>query len=423
MAARRSALLGALAAATLAAQAPMAQDGASANREARMEWLQGQMPLGPSSMPSLEVGWGGSSSDPRYAPLLGGEGLGHGARGWGIGLQGRYVSGGWTMSATLLGLRNHGSTQGLLHRAALAYQPDSGWRVALEQAPFAWGSSLLGGELLGDAARAFPRLSLATPPVPFLKATWRLEAFHGRLEADPVIPVWAGDRPLRQTARDAILDQGRPTIQGARLRVNVGSLVEAGLGAVALRGGAAQEPTRTQSLLEAKVRLPFLAEALRARGAALHASRSASPDGSAPTLASARSLVGGQVVWDAWDLGLEVAGAAPLTPLQNRSVPPAGFSTHGDALGDAYWRTWSTRTMTVGLPLFLEGRGRFLALRATTSAAQPGPSAAWFLQVEGQWRTSTGRLGASLASLRQEHGPAGVHWGWTASLFQAFRVF
>ncbi len=141
----------------------MLQDGAAALRQARLDWTLGQSPLEPSSMPSFELGWGGAASEGAYAPLVGGEGLGTGTRGWGLGLQGRYVRNGWSVSATALALRDHGHTLGVLQRAALAYQTASGWRMALEQTPVAWGSGLNGGDLFGDASRGFARLSLATP--------------------------------------------------------------------------------------------------------------------------------------------------------------------------------------------------------------------------------------------------------------------
>ena len=131
------------------AQAPVLQDGATALREAQRTWAAGEEPLPPLAIPSLEVGLGGAGSDGRYTPLVAGEGLGHGTQGWGLGLQGRYVLGGWSFSATFLGLRGQGRTSGILQRAALAHQWESGWRLALEQGPFAWGSGLNGGDLLG----------------------------------------------------------------------------------------------------------------------------------------------------------------------------------------------------------------------------------------------------------------------------------
>ncbi|WLT33232.1 hypothetical protein [Geothrix sp. PMB-07] len=413
------------------AQAPLLQDGATALRQARLDWAQGQRPLEPSSVPSLEVGWGGAGSDGLYAPLLDGEGMGHGSQGWGLGLQGRYVRGGWSFAFTALGLRDHGSTRGTLHRAALAYQTESGWRVALEQAPFDWGVSLLGGELLGAQTRAFPRLSLITPEASILETTWRLETFIGRLESAAPIPQWAADRNAGLAARTAGLVLTRPQLQGAMLRMQAAGLLELGLGAISLEGETEPSGPRvkhTQALVEAKVRIPLLAQTLHARGATFQFSRSATPEGQALALNPARNLANLQLVWDGWDVGAEYAG--PARPVHPISAGPflqpttlAGFSSHGDPLGDAYWRQAITRTVALGTPFFLEGQSHVRLIRATASLDQPCGPAAWFLQVEAQWRTSNGRLGASLASLRQEPATQGPRWGWSFSIFQAFRVF
>ena len=382
-------------------------------------------------MPSLEAGWGGADSGGAYAPLIDGEGLGHGTRGWGLGLQGRYVSGGFSVAATLLGLRDQGSTRGILQRASLAYQTESGWRLALEQAPMPWGSGLLGGDLLGDAARPFPRLTLATPGLTLLNTRWRLEAFAGRLDADRPIPTWITGREQRLTAREAGLDLQRPLLGGALLRAGFGSLVEVSLGAVTLQGGtdargetASTDSTRTQSLVEGRLRIPALARLLLARGASLQVSRSAAPESDALMLASGRNLAGLQVVWDGWDLGLEYAEAAPHEmPDFSRPSHLAWFSAFGDPLAAAFGREAITRTLVLGLPLFLEGRGSLRAIRATTALDHPSGTGSWFLQADAQWRTPTGRVGASVASRQDEHPGSPARWGWSCSLFQAFRVF
>jgi hypothetical protein len=424
-------LLLALATFSATAQAPLLQDGAEALRRARLDWTAGDPPLPPSALPSLEVGWGGAGSDGVYAPLVDGEGLGHGTRGWGLGLQGRYVSGGWSASATLLGLRDQGSTRGSLQRAALAYQTDSGWRVALEQAPFAWGSGLNGGDLLGAGARPFPRLSLATPEAALLLGQWQAEAFAGRLDGAQPIPAWMPERGPRLAAQAAGFDLQKPVLWGGLIRASFGALMETSIAAVTMADGqdargqaAPTAAARTQSLAEVRLRLPSLAHALHARGASLWISRGTAPDGRALTLASARDLSGLQLVWDGWDLGLEYAGAGPRAAFApGQPAYLAGFSTRGDALGSAFGRGTITRTVDLGLPLFLEGRGRLKLVRATAAQDDPSGAGSWFGQAEAQWRTPTGRAGASLASRRDELPSASVRWGWTFSVFQAFRVF
>jgi hypothetical protein len=79
--------------------------------------------------------------------------------------------------------------------------------------------------------------------------------------------------------------------------------------------------------------------------------------------------------------------------------------------------------MELGLPLFLEGRGRLKAVRATAASASPSGTGSWFFQGEGQWRTPTGRVGATVASRRNEIPSSEARWGWAFSVFQAFRVF
>ena len=416
---------------TATAQAPLLQDGADALRRARLEWTAGEPPLGPSSLPFLAVGWGSATADGTATPLIGGEGFGQGTRGWGLGAQGRYVRGGWSVAATLLVLRDQGHTQGLLQRAALAYQAESGWRAALEQGPLAWGSGLLGGDLLGDGARPFPRLSLATPAWTVLQSQWRLEAFAGRLEAARPIPAWLPDRTQRLDAQEAGLDLLRPWLKGAFLRVELGTWGQAGFGAIGLRRGqtasgnpAPGEADRTQTLTEFKVRVPALAHALGARGASLLLSRSTAPDSAALTLASARNLLGVQAVWDGWDVALEYAEAAPsAAPDWTRPAHLAGFSAQGDALGPAFGRSVATHTLVLGLPLPLEGRGSLRLVRARAALDDPAGSGTWFLQGDAQWRTPTGRVGLSLASRKHDAPPGGPQWGWAFSVFQAFRVF
>jgi len=410
----------------------MLQDGAVALRQARLDWTLGQTPLEPSSMPAFEVGLGGAGSDGAYTPLIGGEGLGHGTEGRGLGLQGRFVRGGWSFSATALALRDHDRTLGVLQRLAFAYQTESGWQAALEQAPFAWGSGLNGGDLLGDSARPFPRLSFSTPATSLPFGTWRAEAFTGRLESNRTIPEWIPGRAARLAAAAAGFNLQSPTLWGGLLRASFGALVEGSLGVLSLEGGqdglgqpAPDSATRRASLAELRVRLPAMARLAGARGASVTVSRGGVPDSPALSVVPSRDLVGLQLVWERWDLGLEYAGTAPSAPQAVFTGPTqlAGFSTHGDPIGSAFGGGTITRTMELGLPLFLEGQGRIRAVRATAALDHPFGTASWFLQTEGQWRTPTGRVGATLASRRYELPGAEARWGWAFSLFEAFRVF
>ena len=428
----RGLLLGAAAVAPLLAQAPLLQDGATNLRQAQRDWVLGQAPQLPSSLPSLEVGWGGADSEGTRTPLIGGEGLGTGTQGWGLGLQGRVTRDGWSFGATVLALNGQGRTLGLLQRGTLAFQSLSGWRVALEQAPFAWGAGLLGGDLLGDAARSLPRLSLATPEATLPLGRWRAESFLGRLERERPLPEWIDAREARSNARAAGLDLQQPLLWGALLRGAFGPWLETTLGLIRLQGGrtaqgqeAPATSARTGTLLEARLRLPALARLLQAEGAALLASRSATPASAALSLSPARNLAGLQVVWEGWDFACEYAGAKRVSAATSFQEPShlGGFSTQGDPLGPAFGGELITRSLELGLPVFLDGLGRLRVLRASTTGAAASGTGTWFLQGEAQWRTPTGRLGAALAFQQVELTTTAQRRGWSGSVFQAFRVF
>lgn len=428
----RATALGLALAAPLAAQAPVLQDGAAALRQERRSWLVGEPPLTPLAIPSLEVGLGGADAGGPYTPLLGGEGLGQGLQGWGLGLQGRYVREGWSVALTAAGLGHADGIRGRLLRGALAYQGDSGWRLALEQGPLTWGTGLAGGGLPGDTAPSFPRLSVRTSELESPLGRWRAEAFLGRLERDRPIPAWMPDRDARLAAQAAGLDLHRARLSGAFLRGAFGSWAELGVGAVRMHGGeddlgrpAPADSERTAALAELWVRVPALASLAGARGAAVHVARRAAPDSPAVTLSRGGTLAALQLAWEGWDLGLEYAGAASRTPEGPFSGPAylAGWSTDGDPLGPGFGSGAITRTVALGLPLFLEGQGQLRMVRTSAGAADPVGAGSWFLQGEAQWRTPTGRIGGSVASRRMEFPAGPPRWGWSLAVFQAFRVF
>lgn len=421
----------AMASALACAQAPLLQDGARALRQTQLDWTLGQEPLGPSSMPSLTLGWGGAGTEGSYTPLIGGEGLGTGTQGWGLGLQGRITRGGWFFGATALVLRDRGHTAGVLQRASLGYRWEAGWRVALEQGPLDWGTGLTGGELLGAVSRGFPRLALGTPDFSLPLGRWRLEVLAGRLPEDRPIPTWMDDASLRLQARAAGLDLHQPHVAGGRLQAAFGALAQLTLGTLTLEGGhdeqghaAPESAARTLGLAELRVRLPGLARLATARGASLSLGRSTLAQGRRFQGGPPRTLAGLQLVWEGWDLAVEYA--SPARPDRASFAEPshlAGFSTLGDPLGSAFGRSAATRTLELGLTLPLEGQGRFRISRITAPMDDPVARGSWFLQGEAQWRTDTGRLGGTLATRRCDLPAASPRWGWSFALFQAFRVF
>ena len=413
---RRAALLGLLTLG-LGAQAPLLQDGAVVLRRDRLDWTLGQEPLEPSGLPSFEVGWGGAGTQGLWTPLLGGEGLGTGTAGWGLGFQGRWTKAGLSIAATALALRDGDRTLGILQRGSVAYRWDSSWRLALEQTPLAWGAGLLGGELLGDGVRPFPRLALSTPTFDLPLGRWRLEAFRGRLEGPGPLPDTLPQLAQRQGAAAAGLDLARPWLQGGLLVATFAERLELTFGSLALVGGTdaqgrltSASATQTARLAQARLRWPEVP------GASLLFSRSGW-DG------TDRTLAGLQLARESWDATLEWAGAARL-PAGPLALPQhlAGFSSRGDALGTAFGPYTATRSAAWGLPLPWEGRGRLLLVRATTPLPSPAPEATWLLQGEARWRTAFGRLGATVAS-RRDTQAGHARWGWSFTCFQAFRVF
>ncbi len=302
------------------AQAPVLQDGASALRDARLAWTLGDPAPVTLRIPSLEVGLGGAGSEGTYTPLIGGEGFGHGMQGWGIGLQGAYFHGGWSLSGTAVAFRDGEITRGSLQRGTLAYQTQGGWRFALEQTPFQWGFGPNGGYLMGDSARPFPRVSVSTPEaalhlwhVPL--GRWSAAFFYGRLEWNREIPEWISNRLTQLSARDSYGDIRRPDLSGARFTGRFGPHVELNLAGVSMWGGVDPQGRNRQrgytwedyllgfvgaenigrseasggqgnfdlsnfkqismghALAEARVRIPALANLLGAKGASVYLSR------------------------------------------------------------------------------------------------------------------------------------------------------
>lgn len=516
----------------------MLQDGAEDLRQARLAWAVGD-PVPGLRAPSLEVGLGAAGSEGLYAPLIGGEGFGHGMQGWGAGLQGKYFRGGWSLSATAVAFRDGTTTRGILQRGAIAYQTEGGWRFALEQTPFQWGFGPNGGYLMGDSARPFPRVSMTTPEaalhlwsVPL--GRWSAEFFFGRLEWNREIPEWMSNRQTQLFDKAANGDIRRPDLSGARFTGRFGPHVELNLAGASMWGGVdplgrnrrqgytwddyllgffgaenigRSEASGTQggfdlsnykqismghALAEARVRIPALAEYFGAKGASVYLSRGSKNvnwqwkdflhhPGAAihrdlskdwelvkrgrirggdymdsiwgrgtreavPTLEHANDMLGLQMVWERWDLGLDYADTVNIPAdgygyrVYSHTTYRAGYSRYGDPLGLAFGGDVITRTLDLGFPLIWEGKGRLKVVSgirafrdnlarwtATHPDQVPELDRFWFLQADAQWRTSNGRVGATISSERDRNpqfvAGASARWGWAFSVFQSFRVF
>ncbi len=219
------------------------QDGAEELRKERLQWTLGELGLHQTERLSLlEVGLGGAGSRGIYVPLVGGEGFGRGMQGWGVGIQGQTTFGRWSFSGAGVGFRDGAITRGILQRGSIAYQTEGGWRFALEQTPFQWGFGVNGGYLMGDSARAIPRVALSTPEVELRiwkvpLGRWKADLFWGRLEWNREIPEWIGSAYNQRALRETQGDIRRPDLSGAMIRGRFGPNVELNLGVTSEWGG------------------------------------------------------------------------------------------------------------------------------------------------------------------------------------------
>ncbi len=392
-------------------------------------------------------------------PLLGGEGFGTAVRGGGAAIQGFLTSGGWSVEGTFLAMEQRGRSQASLQRGGISFKTDGNWRFFLEQQPFQWGYGLTGGYLLGTSYRPFPRLGAETPwkemsifHVPL--GRWKAEAFLGRLEWDRELPAWMSNPETQKQLLETKGDIRRPSLSGFRLQGAFGPHVELNMGVISMWGGVRRDGSRTTAgygvddyvlgffgaeniarteasgdpshpdlsgfkaisnavaNVEARVRIPSLAQAIKADGLAFYLSRGAenvnwqwkdflrhpleavgndlrhdgrelrggpkrwfSSDGdsiwgnghqeAAPSLDHVNDVVGVQAVWPlGWSLGLEYADTVniPWNGGGYRTYSHwdyvSGQTRFGDFLGMAFGGDAITRTLDLGFPVGTQGKGR-----------------------------------------------------------------
>lgn len=452
----------------LQAQAPLLQDAATDLRKASLAWAVAPVSSGgPEDGFHVEVGLGGADGGgASHAPLLGGEGFGTAVRGWGAIVQGDLDRGPWHVDLTLLAFDQEGRSRAAIQRGSIAYRTSGGWQFALAQEPLQWGFGLTGGYLLGSSSRPFPRLSAHSPwrdlhafHVPL--GRWSFETFLGRLEWDRELPRWMSNPGTQEALFAAKGDLRHPELSGFRLRARFGPHVEMNFALTSMWGGVRRDgahvttgygfsdyltaffgseniakaeaggdpahpdlagfkaQSNALANVEARVRLPWLAAPMKARGVAVYLSRGAenvnwqwkdflkdplgavasdlkfdgrqlrrgphgwfsSDEGSfwgnnrrkaGPALDHVNDVVGLQVVWPGhWSLGAEYADTVnvPWNGSGYRTYSHgdylSGQTRFGDFLGLAFGGDALTRTLDLGFPLGHGGQGHWVVTRGT----------------------------------------------------------
>jgi len=170
-------------------------------------------------------------------------GLGNALAGGGFHLEGGWRRGAWDLAAEALGNRDPlGQTYLTLYRSHAWCRSGRGWQGGFEQEPLVWGYGLNGGYVLGEAARPFPRLRVASPMaelrlgrVPL--GTWGWQALVGRLDNHPVLST-SIQNPSQ--ARQGIGTRGTPEaplVNGWRIQAEFGPLMTFYLDTLVLWGG------------------------------------------------------------------------------------------------------------------------------------------------------------------------------------------
>ena len=194
---------------------------------------------GPDPWDGSSRSWfgGGLWSADKHGPpatLVDGVGLGNALTGSGFHLESGYKYGEFDLAAEVMGVRNPaGAAYLTLYRghATLGKEGADEWMTGLEMEPLVWGYGLNGGYLLGDAARPFARLRVASPmaelaPFGIPLGSWGFQVFVGRLENHRTLSD-SIQNPLSQQA--IIRSQGDPQapfINGYRLQATFSDFME-----------------------------------------------------------------------------------------------------------------------------------------------------------------------------------------------------
>jgi len=217
--------------------------GTSLTAQAPPEWNR-QHPLGHDQAPpdpwsgatSPWFGGGLWSADKHGPPatLVDSVGMGNGLTGSGFHLETGVRMEELDLAAEVLGVKDPaGAAHLTLYRghATLGHEGDDSWMAGLEMEPLVWGYGLNGGYLLGDAARPFPRLRIASPMAPrspfnIPLGTWGFQVFVGRLEHHRQLSA-SIQNPLTQgTIIAAGDDPQAPLLSGYRIQATFSDYME-----------------------------------------------------------------------------------------------------------------------------------------------------------------------------------------------------
>lgn len=206
---------------------------------AAQEPLGSGLPLGSWVGASL---WSADKHGPA-APFVDSLGLGNAVTGGGVTVSAGWKASRWDLAVRAMALRTPtGQDQFRLDRGHVRFQTSGGWTYALEQEPMVWGYGLNGGYLLGEAARPFPRIRVASPmaarsifSVPL--GRWRGEVFLGRLEGQRVLSEDIQDPSYRSRVIAQEGDPEKPYLSGFRAEAEFGDNIEFYLNWINLFGG------------------------------------------------------------------------------------------------------------------------------------------------------------------------------------------
>jgi len=216
--------------------------------------LVGQMPPGwtmeaplGEGIPDGRLWWGAGlwAADKHGppAPLVQSMGLGNSLVGSGLSLAAGAKLGAWDLAGRVLLYKNpDGESRASLLQAHALYRSRGGWLLGLEKESLTWGYGLNGGYLLGEAARPFPRLRVATPfpelslfKVPL--GAWKGQLFLGKLENHRRAAEATQDPSYRSRAIQERGEPQAPMLSGFRLEARFGDRIEAYANWINLFGG------------------------------------------------------------------------------------------------------------------------------------------------------------------------------------------
>ncbi len=248
--------LGVLLGAPLAAQAPIAQDGALALRHRWLAEVVDPDHLPPESPIAWEAGtFMASRKETGWMPLIDGEGLGSALQGVGFSAAGGWTRDGWALQGRFLAFREQNSEASRIRLQSFeaTRTTPGGWKFGLMEGPLSWGYGLAGGYLMGTSNLPFLRAVVETPErdlslfgIPL--GRWKVETFLGRLEWNRQVPEWISNPTDVARSLETQGDRRRPEISGTRFKARFGDLFEMNMGAVSRWGGVRSDGSRVMKV-------------------------------------------------------------------------------------------------------------------------------------------------------------------------------